>query len=209
MRTGCLGGKCYVLPLRPCGCDAAVTRQCHSHAALLGLPGGCLGRSQAALVPISPLPAHDLHPFKNGGCGWQGPCAHGRWLCAQLPVPLPLAGEAGMVVPVTASGSSGWERAGGLFQPHRLVPAPRPRRWHKRGWLCLAPMAVLAAPGQAPVLTRLLSPQVVPESGAWERERHAAQQAGQVCPPTASWLGVPLSPQTSSSPWAELPHGWP
>lgn len=134
--------------------------------------------------------------------------AGGVCVCAQLPVPLPLAGEAGAVVPVTASGSSGWEGAGGSLQPRGLDPAPRPRRWHERGWLCLAPVAVLAAPGQAPVLMPLLSPQVVPESGAWERERHAAQQTGQVRPPAAAWLRVPLSPQTSSSSWAEVPHGW-
>lgn len=95
---------------------------------------------------------------------------------ARPPVPLPLGGDARAFVPVTLPGSSEWKTAGGSF------PAPRPQRWHERGRLCLASAAALPAPGQAPVLTPLLSPQVVPESGARERERHAAQQAGQVRP---------------------------
>lgn len=73
VRTGCLGGKRYIPPPRPCSCDAAVTRQCHTRAAPLGLPRGHLGRSPAALVTLSPVPARDLPPFENGGCGWRGP----------------------------------------------------------------------------------------------------------------------------------------
>lgn len=84
---------------------------------------------------------------------------------------------------------SGKNSRGGSFL------ASQPQRRHERGGLCLASAAALPAPG--PVLTPLLSPQVVPESGARERERHAAQQAGQVRPspllPSAlPGLGSPL-----------------
>lgn len=59
------------------------------------------------------------------------------------------------------------------------------------GWLCRA----------LPVLTPLLSPQVVPESGAWERERDAAQQAGQVrlLHPVLCLAGDPLAPGNNGS----------
>lgn len=143
--------------------------------------GARLSLCSAALVPLAPLPARGLHLPLNGGRARGGapantPAPAGGGECALPPVPLPLGADARAFVPVTPPGSSEWKTAGGSF------PAPRPQRWHEREQLCLASPAALPAPGQAPVLTPLLSPQVVPESGARERERHAAQQAGQVRP---------------------------
>lgn len=138
------------------------------------------------MLPSSPfaLPARGLHPPLNGGrAGGRNltntPVPAGGGGCARLPVPLPLGGDARGFVPVTPPGSSEWKKQlGGLIPGPTASAAAREGRALPR--LCLASAAALPAPG--PVLTPLLSPQVVPESGARERERHAAQQAGQVRP---------------------------
>lgn len=168
--------KHHVLPSRPCGPNAArhkpsvtLLLRCHSCAAPLGLPAGHLGRCQAELCSVA------LIPLRSSACLWPSPALErqpcmggeprqtprvptGGGGCAWPPDPLPLGGDARAFVPVTPPGSSEWKTAGGSFLALWELPAP----------------------GQAPVLTPLLSPQVVSESGARERERHAAQQAGQV-----------------------------
>lgn len=144
------------------------------HGVTLGLPAGCLGRSQAARCAGPPSLPNLLLPLNCGR------------VCGEPRRPPPGVGEVlGRPSPCP------WEEMPERLCQSRPLAAPsgkqlgagsRPRRLSGGTGGTVPPHPTAALPGQVATLTALLSPQVVPESGARERERHAAQQAGQVRP---------------------------
>lgn len=140
-----------------------------------------MGRSQAE--PLQRCP----RPPRSSACSW--PFTHPRTAAVHSREPrqtLQCSWEVGCVLGHPSH--CPWEEMSGRLCQSRCLAAPSGKQLGARSRPHIVSSGTRgdgsASPPQQrcqlPVLTPLLSPQVVPESGARERECHAAQQAGQV-----------------------------